>query len=403
MKYLKFYKRISLLALFFFFNVFVSKADVQITAFKIYPENLAPGGGLNVPNKDTSTPFKFHVNLSRVLRSTGGYDSGVCKFVLVYKDYSGATIDLASKDVTDADYNDVSGAPRSYAILPMSAELPQGKTNGSLYIRFTYYNVAQAKTLTENRTNESIPVVYVEPGPIELSDLVTYPSKAQPEIGVKLPGENLEFKWNASKLTSSTVNISLYDSDSRLIMVKSGVPNNGTAIFDFSSVQSSLNGVYNRLSFNATSTNSSWYSFYGHKFYIQIKEVNGTKFGNSRMFCFINDHPSLWVDDFPEQFIGIFPNSFWIFRPITNEGMGELTLDWISNRIQGANVSIDLYDKNGGFIKKLTASTPNNGHYFRAADASIPFGNQNFYQFKITSVEYPSQVGYSEPFHHRAD
>jgi hypothetical protein len=165
MKNLKSYKGICLLALFFFLNVFASKADnadVLIHAFKIYPENLAPGGGLSVPDKNASTPFKFYMDLSRYARSTGGYYSGECSFVIVYKDNNNATIDLASRKVTDADFNDGLGRPTSSAIIPMDAVLPKGKLNGMLYIRFTYFNSALNKEVTEDRTNERIQVIYIE-------------------------------------------------------------------------------------------------------------------------------------------------------------------------------------------------------------------------------------------------
>lgn len=174
MKNLKPYKEICLLALFFFLNVFASKADnadVSISAFKIYPENLAPGGGLNVPDKNANTSFKFHVDLSRFSRSTGGYYSGNCSFVLVYKDNYGATIDLASKDVTDANFNDASGRPTSSAIIPMTAVLPQGKLNGILYIRFKYFNSSQNKELTEDRTNQYISVVATGSSPSDIAKI----------------------------------------------------------------------------------------------------------------------------------------------------------------------------------------------------------------------------------------
>ncbi|RQO71835.1 hypothetical protein DBR43_11395 [Pedobacter sp. KBW06] len=165
MKNLKSYKGICLLALFFFLNVFASKADnadILIQTFKIYPENLAPGGGLSVSDKNASTPFKFHLDLSRPARSTGGYYSGECSFVLVYKDNNNATIDLVSRKVTNADFNDGLGKPTGSAIIPMDAVLPKGILNGMLYIRFTYFNSAQNKVVTEERTNERIQVIYTE-------------------------------------------------------------------------------------------------------------------------------------------------------------------------------------------------------------------------------------------------
>lgn len=44
----------------------------------------------------------------------------------------------------------------------MDAVLPKGKLNGGLYIRFKYFNSNQNKDVTEERTNEYIPVVYTE-------------------------------------------------------------------------------------------------------------------------------------------------------------------------------------------------------------------------------------------------
>lgn len=244
--------------------------------------------------------------------------------------------------------------------------------------------------------------VTINPAPLpqNIADLVTYPSKSQPLIGVKLPGETLEAKWNPAKITSSLVDVSIY-AGSTLIVKRSSVPNNGSTTFDFSSVTMDNTGDYNRMTFNFS--NPFLGSFYYSRFRIVINEVGGNKYGEGGLFCFVNDHPMLWITQFPGDFIGVFPNSFWIFRTVTSGGDGELYVDWLVDRINATNVSIDLYDANGRLVKKLTESTPNNGHYTRPSDASIPRGNPYFYQFKITSIENPSQVGYSEVFHHFID
>lgn len=245
--------------------------------------------------------------------------------------------------------------------------------------------------------------VTINPAPppsVNIADLVTYPSKTQSLIGIKLPGETLEAKWNPAKMTSSLVDVSIYDG-ATLIVKKSSIPNNGSTVFDFSSVTTDNTNDFNRLTFNFSNPVSG--SFYVSAYRVVVKEVGGNKYGESGSFCFVNDHPMLWITQSPQDFIGVFPNSFWIFRTITNSGDGELYVDWLVDRINATNVSIDLYNINGGFVKRLTESTPNNGHYLRAPDASIPRGNPYFYQFKITSIENPSQVGYSEVFHHFID
>lgn len=396
MKNLKSYKGICLLALFFFLNVFASKADnadVSISAFKIYPENLASGGGLNVPDKNANTSFKFHVDLSRYSRSTGGYYSGNCSFVLVYKDNYGATIDLASKDVTDANFNDASGRPTSSAIIPMTAVLPQGKLNGMLYIRFKYFNSAQNKELTEDRTNESIKVVYTGAN-APLSGLFTYPAFDKYEVGVKLPDENLELKWNALLFNGAgKVIVTIYEVDATYPSVfpypektiyKQTLDNTGALTFNAADLQEL--GV--KLSFD------NHFSYY----VVLTGFGTGGLFGRSGLFCFVNDHPSLWPNDTPN----VHPHVFWIFRPDSSgSGDGTLKVNWISDRINASNVSIDLYNEDGTFNRRLANSVPNNGRFVLPKNNGVPLGP--FYQFKITSIENSSQFGYSEVFHHYLD
>lgn len=393
MKNLKPYKGICLLALFFFLNVFASKADVLIHAFKIYPDNLAPGGGLSVSDKNTNTPFKFYLDLSRYVRSTGGYYSGECSFVLVYKDGNNAIIDLASRKVTDADFNDGLGRPTGSAIIPMDAVLPKGKLSGMLYIRFTYFNSALNKEVTEDRTNERIQVVYTGAnGP--LSGLFTYPAFDKYEVGVKLPDENLELKWNALLFNGAgKVIVTIYEVDAthpsvfpypEKTIYKQTLDNTGALTFNAADLQAL--GV--KLSFD------NHFSYY----VVLTGFGTGGLFGRSGLFCFVNDHPSLWPNDTPN----VHPHVFWIFRPDSSgSGDGTLRVNWISDRINASNVSIDLYNEDGTFNRRLANSVPNNGRFVLPKNNGVPLGP--FYQFKITSIENSSEFGYSEVFHHYLD
>lgn len=402
MKDFKINKKIYLVLLFIFTNFLVVKADVQLSGFKVLPVYLV-SGKLNVANPNVITPFKFQVSLSRKLLSTGGNEDGSCTITLMYAVCSSCTNPLyqeisTPRAVIEADYKDSFGHPSGFSNLTLDAELPANITKGVLIIKFTYYNRDQQKMVTEYMSSNSIGIYYNEP-PVLVADLVSYPSPSQFEIGVKLPNEDLEFKWNNSKLTSSLVNIALYDASSNLIVEKTNVPNNGSFSFDFSAVQFDNTNNSNRFTLSIFSALMAGQA-YGSKYYIRIKEVFGTKYGKSGLFCFVNDHPMLWQSDLPNA----FPNAFWIFRPDSSgSGYGELIVDWLVNRINASNVSIDLYDDQGNFFKRLANSVPNNGHFIRPSDDTIPRGNPYFYQFKITSVENPSSFGYSEVFHHWFD
>jgi hypothetical protein len=221
-------------------------------------------------------------------------------------------------------------------------------------------------------------------GPLEISNLVTYPSLGQDLIGVKLPNENLVFVWDEAKLNSSTVNIRLYDVTNGypgvLITTKNNITNNGSYGFSFSSLNLMI----------------SYSDIY--KYRVVIENASGTEFGNSGIFCFVNEHPALF--DFPNAFL----HSYWIFRPDSSgSGYGELNVRWLRDRINASNVKIDLYNSDGSFNRTLVTSTPNDGTFVRPDDNTIPLGNSYFYQFKITSVENPSQFGFSEVFNHWLD
>lgn len=113
---------------------------------------------------------------------------------------------------------------------------------------------------------------------------------------------------------------------------------------------------------------------------------------------FVNDNAGLWGNDFPNS----HPSAFWIFRP-DSSGSGDETLrvKWISDRINAINVSVDLYNADDTFNRRLANSTPNNGRFVLPNTNDVPLGP--FYQFKITSIENPSEFDYSQVFQHYID
>ncbi|MCX2450891.1 hypothetical protein OQX61_06345 [Pedobacter sp. PLR] len=380
---MKNYKNIFLLLLVFLANVFVLKADVRVYSFKIQPSYLAPGGGLNVPKLNAKTPFKIAVSLSRSMFSNGAYESGACKVTLVYAGYNGTT-ELGTRDVTSADFNGT-----GFLTIGMDAELAAGIVNGGLYLRFTYFDTPQQKLLTQERNNESIPLKYTGPR-APISDLFTYPALNQFEVGVKLPNEEIELKWRKSELGgASTVNITIYEIEttypgnpSSIIISKQQVPNTGSLKLDAAALQA----LKVKLSFD-----------YHFSYYVVIETLEGMN-GKSGLFCFVNEHPGLWPDDVPNS----YPHAFWIFRPDSSgSGYGELKVKWLVDRINASNVSIDLYNEDGTFNRNLISSTPNTGNFMLPKTNNVPLGP--FYQFKITSIENPSEYGFSEVFHHYLD
>lgn len=141
---------------------------------------------------------------------------------------------------------------------------------------------------------------------------------------------------------------------------------------------------------------------YRYGYYAVIEDLAGNKYAKSDLFFFVNDHASLWGNSFPNS----FPYVFWIFRPDSSgSGYGELYVQWLADRIDATNVSIDLYTGYGVFFRRLINSTPNDGKFILPANNDIPLGigPTYFYQYKITSIENPSQFGYSEVFHHWLD
>lgn len=409
MKSLNLIKKAFLLFALVIVNAFISKADVALNSFKIQAAYQV-SGQLKVTDANVKTVFKFDVMLSRNLLANGGYEDGTSTVTLVYSNCGvcGTYQEISvPRQITNKDFKQgMTDWDSGYAHLDydkaLTAELPAKITTGSLMIKLTYYDSSQKKTLTKYLSNNMIGIFYV-PVTVDIFDLITYPARRLSDdvpgngdqsvnhllielnpIGIKLPGEQLSLKWNASKLTSNEVTISLYSffNESPAIRMKKTIANTGNYAFDFSSLDFPF----------------AYISAY--KFYIVIEDVSGHKTGRSGIFRIVKDHVGLFDSGFPNA----FPNSFWIFRPDSSGSYNErLTANWLPDRISAANVSIDLYDGSGGFVKRLTESTPNNGYFTRPGDSSIPAGNSFFYQFKITSLENPSQVGYSEMFNNWND
>jgi hypothetical protein len=395
-----FTRSLLILAILLLSNSVITKANVNLTGFTI--TDYYTNGNFNVPNVNTKTPFRFNVTLNRQLLSNGQYEDGTSTVTLVYSNCGlcGTYTPVSStKQVTNANF--VQGAttwPYGYANLMLTAELPANIQTGFFMIKLTKYDTINKKNVTEYVATNRVNITSAGQSPSqptgEIFDLVTYPARRQSEelivydytegyesrpLGIKLPNEQLELRWTSSKLTSSEVYISLYDERSSQAITKIKVTNSGNYSLSFSSLP---------------------VGFYNYRYYVVIEELSGLRLGRSCMFRLINDHPGLSDSYHPNA----FTNSAWIFRPDSSGSPSEgyISTDWFPNWITGANVTIDLYNDNGTLYRRLVNSTPNNGHY-ELRDNSIRRENQAFYQFKITSVENPSQYGYSEVFHHWYD
>jgi hypothetical protein len=410
MKSLNLIKKAFLLFALVIVNTFISKADVALNSFKIQAAYQV-SGQLKVTDANVKTAFKFEVMLSRNLLANGSYEDPTSTVTLVYSNCGvcGTYQEIsAPRQITNKDFKQgATDWDSGYAYLEydkaLTAELPAKITTGSLMIKLTYYDSNQKKTLTKYLSNNMIGIFYA-PVTVDIFDLITYPARRLSDdvpgggylslnplqvqlnpMGIKLPDEKLNLQWNALKLTSNEVTISLYSSSGAQpqFQIKKTVQNSGNYSFDISSL-----------------VNFPLAYISAYDFYIVIEDLSGHKKGRSGIFRIVKDHAGLFDSGFPNA----YPNSFWIFRPDSSGSYNErLTANWLPDRINATNVSIDLYDGAGGFVKRLTESTPNNGYFTRPGDSSIPAGNSFFYQFKITSLENPSQVGYSEMFNNWND
>jgi hypothetical protein len=402
MKNIKLAKRISIITIFIISCFFTTKANVNLSAFSV--QDYYANGYFNIPNPSSQTPFKFNVTLSRQLLSTGGYEDGTSTVTLVYSNCGecGTYTQVSTpKQVSNANF--VQGSttwPYGWANLVLDAILPANIQSGFLMIKLTKYDTINKKNVTEYLATNRVNVRYTPPTQpptvTEIYDLVTYPARRQSEaninygvyefesrpFGIKLPNEQLQLTWNASKLTSTEVYITLYDQSSNLSgpiqITKLKVNNSGNYSLDFTSLQ---------------------VKFYDYKYFVVIEELSGNKLGRSCMFRFINDHLNYWHSELPNA----FTNSAWIFKPDSSgSGSPDMGVDWFPDRVKGSNVSIDLYKSDGTFYKRLVDSTPNDGHYDQA-DTSIPSGSGMFYQYKISSIEDPSQYGFSDVYQYWYD
>jgi hypothetical protein len=394
--------------LFIITNVFGTRANVNLIGFKTASQHYS-NGYLNIPVLSAKTSLDVNIQLSRnfLTSPAGTWEDGNSTVTLVYSNCGecGTYTNISTtRQVTSKDFLQPNTSfPSGYANFIITGEVPANISSGFIMAKLTKYDYNNKKTVTEYVSTNRINIRYTPPtSPItDIFDLVTFPARRQSEakiqydggvyeyesrpFGVKLPEEKLEIKWNASKLPSSTVNITLYQGgDDKFTMShmisKKTVDNTGGYSFDFTSLN---------------------VNFYGSLYFLVIEDLQGRKIGKSCMFRFINDHVGLFDSYYPNA----FTNSAWIFRP-DSSGSGydgsHLNVDWFANQINAANVVIDIYNPDGTFLKRLSESTPNNGH-FTSGDTSIPRGFGMFYQYKVTSKENPSQYGYSEVFNNWYD
>jgi hypothetical protein len=369
-----------------------SYAQVTLQSFQI-GQNYLQGTSLKVPNINAPTPFKFLVQIMRGINSNGGFVSGNCVIKLYYTENQSSdsnilddpsSLLLATRNITSSNYSS------GQAILAdLDASLPANKQYGKILIRFEFLDNQNINQVSYSSTRYGIYLVpIIPPPPVEVNGLVTYPAARnltyinQPfplpfennPIGIKLPEENLNLKWDQTKLNTPEVFVSLYNATSNIAITKIKVTNNGTYSLNFSSLN---------------------LSFYFDSYYIKIENSVGNLYGKSGTFRFLNDHLPLWNGDFPSS----YPNANWIFRPDSSGSYNGLYTFWFSGRINASNVIVDLYDSNGNFFKRLSESTPNTGaFYYQSDDNVIPRSSSSFYQYKITSKENPSVFGYSEVF-----
>jgi len=163
MKNLILTKKLYLLVLLLFVNVFASNASVILNGFTIY-DNFLKSGKLSVTNPSNSTPFKFRVSLTRQV-SGGVYADGSCTITLVYKpdvNSSAETVISTAKNVTNSDYKNSVFAN----VDNIDATLPANISYGVVLVKWTYYNTNQQKTVTEYETRYVVTVAYTLPSKV---------------------------------------------------------------------------------------------------------------------------------------------------------------------------------------------------------------------------------------------
>ncbi|NII81525.1 MULTISPECIES: hypothetical protein [unclassified Pedobacter] len=369
-----------------------SYAQVILQSFQI-GQNYLQGTSLKVANINSATPFKFLVSVTRGINSGGGFVSGNCTIKLYYTENQSSdsnipddptSLLLFTKNITSSDYNS------SQVILAdLDASLPANKQYGKILVKFEFVDNQNINRVSYSSTRYGIYVVpTTPPSPVEINGLVTYPAVRnltyinQPfplpfennPIGIKLPEEKLDLKWDQTKLNTPEVFVTLFSTTSTVAITKIKITNNGSYSFNFSSLN---------------------LGFYFNSYYIKIENSVGDQYGKSGTFRFLNDHLPLWNGNFPSS----YTNANWIFRPDSSGSYNGLYAFWFSGRINASNVIVDLYDSNGNFFKRLSESTPNTGaFYYQSDDNVIPRTSTSFYQYKITSKENPSEFGYSEVF-----
>lgn len=288
MRNLNLSKRIFIIFLILFTNSLVSNASILFTGFKVFPQYLDANSSLKVANSAVKTPFKFKVALGRYLTANGGgaYDDGSCTITLMMarQDTAGDVEVSVPKSITSADWGVTRERPKGegYLYLALDGELPVGTMGWSVFLRVTYYNTNLQKTVTEDMRNKYVPISYAHLIPVKenITDLFDSPSASKYEIGFKLPDEDLELKWNSSKLPSGTVNVTIYEVEfsypdsyidkGAVVAKKLQVPNTGSFRLDAAAIKE----LKMKLTFD-----------YHYKYYAIIEDVAGNKYGRSGFFC----------------------------------------------------------------------------------------------------------------------
>ncbi|MGQ7854786.1 hypothetical protein ACUN24_11120 [Pedobacter sp. WC2501] len=372
-----------------------AKAQVAsfVSDFRVNSEFLTGAGKINLTKASTNTiKYKLQITRSLIAGTNNWNSTDISVGIGIYKDgkyvwLNGSTNVISSdfgqgkaffeKEITvTIDNSKLTAGDKIYLVF----ENHPSNVSSSLWFKEAYLSINYGYDL---------PVIITPPPlPVEINGLVTYPSARnltyinQPfplpfennPIGIKLPGENLDLKWDQTKLNTPEVFVSLFSTTSNVAITKIKITNNGSYSLNFSSLN---------------------LGFYFNSYYIKIENSAGNQYGKSGTFRFLNDHLPMWNGDFPSS----YPNASWIFRPDSSGSYNGLYAFWFPGKINASNVIVDLYDSNGNFFKRLSESTPNTGaFYYQSNDNVIPRSSTSFYQYKITSKENPSEFGYSEVF-----
>lgn len=220
-------KRIVLIALFLFVNVFISRASVTLSGLSVNPEYLV-AGRLNVANPSVPTNFKFQVMVSRPLAAGTSYQDGTCEVTLVYMaspNSSGSNSVAVSAPIQISNSN-YSGGYATLGNLP--ATLPANIKSGAVMIKLTYFDTNQNKTLTIYIPQQVVNIQYTPSIPnynnwiTDYDDHIKYNSDWSSLI-----------KWDAGLVNTSTVTFEVYQYGVRIAVIASNTPNDGEERIDW--------------------------------------------------------------------------------------------------------------------------------------------------------------------------